>query len=189
MTSSKSKETDASLIERIRVSDQEAFRLLFEKYQPTLFRSVLYSLRDADSAHDVVQETFVRVWDRRASLRPELPLLAYLFRISRNLVRDYAKHHEVRRRLESSIHDALQPARRDPEESLQLSILEERLAEVVTTKLPTKCQEVFLLSRMEGMSNAEISERLGISTKTVENQITRALKILRRQLHRYIGTK
>jgi RNA polymerase sigma-70 factor (ECF subfamily) len=68
-------------------------------------------------------------------------------------------------------------------------MLEERLTEVVTTKLPTKCREIFLLCRMEGMSNAEISEHLGISVKTVENQITRGLKILRRHLRRYIEAK
>jgi RNA polymerase sigma-70 factor (ECF subfamily) len=189
MTSSKSKETDASLIECIRVSDQEAFRLLFEKYQPTLFRSVLYSLQDADTAHDVVQETFVRVWDHRVSLQPNLPLLAYLFRISRNLVRDYAKHHSVRRKLEADVLRTLQPTEDDPEKSLHLRMLEEEVSEVIRTKLPTRCREVFLLSRMEGMSNVEISQRLGISTKTVENQITRALKIHRRHLHRYIETK
>jgi RNA polymerase sigma-70 factor (ECF subfamily) len=68
-------------------------------------------------------------------------------------------------------------------------MLEEKVSEVVRTKLPTKCREVFVLSRMEGMPNAEISERLGISRKTVENQMTRALKILRRHLHRYIRAK
>ena len=182
-------ETDTRLIERLRASDHEAFRLLFEKYQPTLFRSVLYSLQDADAAHDVVQETFVRVWNHRASLQPKLPLLAYLFRISRNLVRDYAKHDTVRRKLEADVLHALRPVEDDPEKSLHLSMLEEKVAEGVGTKLPARCREVFLLSRMEGMSNVEISERLGISTKTVENQITRALKILRGYLHRYIYTK
>lgn len=182
-------ETDTRLIERLRASDHEAFRLLFEKYQPMLFRSVLYSLQDADTAHDVVQETFVRAWNHRDSLQPNLPLLAYLLQVSRNLVRDYAKHHAVRRRLEADVLQTLQPMEEDPEKSLHLSMLEEKVSEVVRTKLSAKCREVFLLSRMEGMSNAEISERLGISTKTVENQITRALKILRRHLHWYIGTK
>lgn len=188
MTPTKAKESDARLVERLRHSDQEAFRLLFEKYQPTLFRITLHSLHDSDSAHDIVQETFVRVWSHRTSLQPNLPVLAYLLRISKNLVRDYAKHQAVRRKLEAEIPRTLRPAEDNPEESLQLRMLEERLTEVVNTKLPTKCREIFLLSRMEGMSNAEISEHLGISIKTVENQITRALKILRKHLHRYIRT-
>jgi RNA polymerase sigma-70 factor (ECF subfamily) len=183
------KETDSRLIERLRASDHEAFRLLFERYQPVLFRSVLYSLQDADTAHDIVQETFVRVWKHRASLQPNLPLLAYLFRISRNLVRDYAKHYTVRRRLEADVLDTLQPTEYDPEKSLHSSMLEEKVADIVRTKLPGKCREVFLLRRMEEMSVAEISERLGISTKTVENQITRALKVLRRHLHPYVEKK
>jgi RNA polymerase sigma-70 factor (family 1) len=183
------KETDSRLIERLRASDHKACRLLFEKYQPVLFRSVLHSLQDADAAHDIVQETFVRMWNHRASLQPNLPLLAYLFRISRNLVRDHAKHYTVRRRLEADVVDTLQPTENDPEKSLHSSMLEEKVAEVVRTKLPRKCQEVFLLRKMEGMSVAEISERLGISTKTVENQITRALRILRRRLQRYMETK
>ena len=65
-------------------------------------------------------------------------------------------------------------------------MLEERVAQVVRTKLPPKCREVFLLSRVEEMSNAEISRQLGISMKTVENQITRGLRILRRHLRRYL---
>jgi len=73
-----------------------------------------------------------------------------------------------------------------PDESLQAGILEERLQEAVRNRLPEKCREVFLLSRVEGMSNAEISEHLGISVKTVENQITRGLKILRKELRDYL---
>ena len=182
-------ETDAPFIERLRASNQEAFRHLFEKYQPILFRNVLHTLRDADAAHDIVQEAFLRLWNHRASLQPNLPLLAYLFRISRNLVLDYAKHRTVRRKLEADTAHRLQPVEDDPAESLQLSMLEEKVSEVVRMKLPTRCREIFLLSRMEGMSNAEIGERLGISTKTVENQITRGLKALRKYLRRYIEAK
>jgi RNA polymerase sigma-70 factor (family 1) len=180
-------ERDEQLIERVRSSDREAFRSLFEKYQPILFRSVLHSLQDADTAHDIVQETFVRVWNHRASLQPNRPLLAYLFRISRNLVRDHVKHNAVRKKLETEIPPTSPSAGDDPEESLQLNILGEKVLEAMRTKLPTKCREIFLLSRVEGMSNAEISTHLGISVKTVENQITRALKLLRRHLRVYLS--
>jgi RNA polymerase sigma-70 factor (ECF subfamily) len=179
-------ESDERLIEQVRASDEDAFRILFEKYQPILFRFVLQSLHDAETAHDLVQETFLRLWNHRASIQSKLPLLSYLFRICRNLVRDHARHHAVKIRLEMEIPRASPSVGDNPEESLQLSILEEKLSEVVRTKLPTRCQEIFLLSRMEGMSYMEISAHLGISVKTVENQITRALKIIRRHLLRYV---
>ena len=179
-------ETETQLIERTRGGDGGAFRLLFEKYQPILFRSVLYSLQDVDTAHDVVQETFVRLWNRRSSLQLHLPLLGLLFRISRNLVLDLAKHKVVEQKLEADIPPSLRPPTDDPAESLHLRMLEEKVAEVVRTKLPPKCREVFLLSRVEEMPNADISKHLGISVKTVENQITRGLKLLRRHLRRYM---
>ena len=179
-------ETESRLIERMRESDHEAFRLLFEKYQPILFRSVAYTLRDYDLAHDVVQETFVRVWNSRSRLDPDLPLLGYLFRVSRNLVLDLVKHELVRRKLEGKEVPVSVPSADDPSESLQVSMLEEKAAEVIRAKLPPKCREVFLLKRVEEMTNEEVSRHLGISVKTVENQMTRALKILRRHLRGYL---
>jgi RNA polymerase sigma-70 factor (ECF subfamily) len=178
-------EGDNQLVELVKGSDKGAFRLLFEKYQPILFRNVLANVSDPDIAHDIVQETFVRVWNRRADLRANIPILAYLFRISRNLTVDHAKYHSTRVRLESSIPTASPSEGDDPLETLQLSMLEERLMEAIRLRLSARCREIFLLSRMEGMSNKEISERLGISLKTVESQITRALKILHKYLHAY----
>lgn len=182
MSESPSMPNDEELVRQIHASDTEAFRLLFEKYQPIVFRQVVYMLRDADMAHDIVQESFMRLWDHRARLNAQLPILAYLFRISSNLVRDRARHEEVRRRHEGHLPPVSPSADDDPEGALQLRMLEEVLSEVVRTRLPEKCRQVFLLSRVEGMSNNEISAHLGIAVKTVENQITRALRILRRHL-------
>lgn len=179
-------ETEPQLVERTREGDSEAFRLLFEKYQPILFRNVLYSLQDVDTAHDVVQESFMRLWNGRSSLQPHLPLLGLLLRISRNLVLDHLKHQAVRNKLEAKIAPVMYGSGNDPVVSLDASMLEEKVAEVARTQLPPKCLEVFLLSRVEELSNAEISRQLGISAKTVENQITRALKILRRHLRGYL---
>lgn len=178
---------DEELVRQIHASDAEGFRLLFEKYQPTLFRNILFTVRDADLAHDVVQETFLRLWHHRARLDPGLPILPYLFRISSNIVRDLARHRNVRRRYEEDL-PSLSPSAHDhPEDALQLNMLEERLAMIVETKLPEKCRQIFLLSRIEGMSYNEISAHLGIAVKTVENQIARALRILRRHLKDFRG--
>jgi len=178
-------EDEEQLLERVRLSDEYAFQLLYERYQPILFRTALHALGDADASHDIVQETFIRVWNHRRSLRPTLPFLAYILHIGRNLLRDRAKHAAVRRRFESDVPHPSVSTGDDPDESLQARMLQEALSEVVTTRVPARCREIFLLSRMEGMSNAEISSRLGISVKTVENQITRGLKILRRHLRSY----
>jgi RNA polymerase sigma-70 factor (ECF subfamily) len=179
-------EPDRQLIERVRKSDQEAFRFLFEKYQPLLFRNIVYTLQDVDTAHDIVQETFVRVWNRRASLQPDLPFLSLLFTISRNFVLDRAKHMAVQNKYEAEVGKVLLPESQNPEEALHVKLLEERIVQIVRSKLPPRCREIFLLSRMEGMSHAEIGQHLGVGIKTVENQMTRALKIVRRHLRRYL---
>jgi len=174
--------TDSELLERVKASDADAFRVLFERYQPIVFRQVRYQLGESDAAHDVVQETFVRIWDRRYSLQPELSFLAFALRISGNLVRDAARHRAVR---EKTARDIPPPALSDgdnPEESLQRTMLEEHIATIIATRLPPRCREIFLLSRFEGKSHREIGELLQVSEKTVENQITRALRVLRRNL-------
>jgi len=175
-------DNDAQLAEKIRNSDQEAFRLLFERYQPALFRMMFAVLRDRDEAHEVVQETFVRVWNHRKSLKSDLPVIGYLLRIARNLVRDAAKRSAVRKKYETDVPVPTAAAGDDPEGVVRMRLLEETLSRIVRTSLPDKCREVFLLSRLEGWSNGEIADRLGISTKTVENQITKALRIVRKEL-------
>jgi RNA polymerase sigma-70 factor (family 1) len=174
--------TDKEIIERVRSSDREAFRILFERYQPALFRYVLHRLRDTDTAHDLVQDAFIRVWQHRSLLKPDAPFLPYILRIGGNLVLDNVKYRKVRRRLEEEVPAIAVSEQDNPEQFLHLTLLEEKITEVVWTKLSVRCREVFLLSRMEGMSNAEISARLGVSVKTVENQMTRVLKTLRRHL-------
>ena len=174
--------TDAELLERVKASDADAFRALFERYQPIVFRQVRYQIGESDAAHDIVQETFVRIWDFRRSLRPGLSFLAYALRISGNLVRDAARHRAVRERTATLIPPPERSEGDDPEEALKRTLLEERIARIISTGLPERCREIFLLSRFEGKSNGEIATLLGVREKTVENQITRALRVIRRKL-------
>ena len=174
--------TDDQLLEGLRSSDEEAFRLLFERYQPIVFRQALFQTRDSDVAHEVVQETFVRIWDHRRSVRPGQSFLAYGLRISENIVRDMARHQAMRQRVAGRIPPPAVSAGDDPAEALHLALLEERVATIINQDLPARCRTIFMLSRFEGKSHREIAELLGLSMKTVENQINRALKILRKRL-------
>ncbi len=163
----------------------QAFRTLFEQFQPGLFRHVLYEVRDADLAHDIVQETFIRVWQHRSRLKPHLPFFPYLLKISRNLVRDHFKYTNVRTKHEDDIPAPQKSRMDDPEAAFRVGALEEKIAKVVNS-LPDRCRAVFLLSRIDGKSHSEIGEILGISPKTVENQIRHALLVLRRELAEYL---
>jgi RNA polymerase sigma-70 factor (family 1) len=181
--------SDRELLERVKASDREAFRDLFGKYQPIVFRQVLFQTREADAAHDIVQETFLRIWERRGSLKPQLSFLAYALRISVNLVRDSARQRRTHERLENRIPPPARSERDDPEEALKLMLLQARLSAAVNDRLPEKCRTVFLLSRFERMGNREIAGHLGISVRTVEHQINRALKILRKELGPFLTEK
>ena len=153
-----------------------------------LFRNVLYQLRDPDLSHDIVQETFIRVWQHRSRLKSHLPFLPYILRISRNLIKDHFKYKSVRSRYEDDVPVPEKSEQDDPEAAFRVRALEEEITRIVNNYLPERCRAVFLLSRIEGKSHTEISEALGISPKTVENQIGHALSILRKKLTHYLPT-
>ncbi len=174
--------TDIDLLTRVKESDPDAFGELFRRYQPLVYRQVYFRVRDVDTSHEIVQETFVRIWEHRSSLKPHLPFLALTLRISQNLVRDMARHQSTRDRLAGDVPVPAASEGDDPVEILQLRMLEERIVGIVNSRLGERCRAVFLLSRYEGKSHLEIAALLGISVKTVENQIAHALRTLKRAL-------
>jgi RNA polymerase sigma-70 factor, ECF subfamily len=174
--------TESQLLEKVRDSEMQAFRVLFEKYQPIIFRYAIFYTRRTEIARDIAQETFVHVWDHRSSLKPHLSFLAYVLRISGNLIRDYVKHVKVRERLVDALPYPSLSEGDDPEEALHLRILEEKIDAIIKTALPQRCRDVFLLSRLEGKSNKEIAEIFRVSVRTIEHQISYALKILRKRI-------
>jgi RNA polymerase sigma-70 factor (ECF subfamily) len=175
------KVTDAQLLEQVKGSDMEAFRRLFERYQPILFRQVFFQTSETDQAHDIVQQTFISVWEHRRSIRSHLSFLAYILRISRNLIYDAVKHQKIRDRIDVTLPPPAKSELDDPAEALHLAVLQEKITSVIND-LPRKCREIFLLSRFEGKTNQEIADSLQLSVRTVEHQISNALKVLRKHL-------
>ena len=131
---------ESQLLEKVKNSDMEAFRVLFERYQPVIFRHIMFYTRRKDVANDIVQETFISVWEHRASLKPDLSFLSYILRISGNLVRDYVKHVKTRERLEDRLPRPALSKGDDPEEALHFTILQNRIHSIIGTcsseKLP-----------------------------------------------------
>ena len=176
------KDLEQNLIERVKNSDKRAFQKLFYNFHDALFRLVVFKVKDSDLAEDISQETFLRVWKKRHSLIPEKSFFSLIARISTNLCYDHFRHSEVRNRHQDQLTYYGKSEFDDPEKVSQAKMLEEEIQKVVNEKLPAKCRSIFILSRMDRKTNQEIAEILDLSVRTVENQIYRALKILRKNL-------
>jgi len=145
---------------------------------PILFRFVHFRIKDRDLTDDIVQETFLRLWKMRAKLQTDKPILSLLLTISRRLILDYYKHNKVRLDHRDDITSELYSQN---DETQKVDQHREKISKaiwIINKKLPKKCAEVFTLSRLEGLSHREIAVSLGISTKTVENHITKANRII-----------
>lgn len=138
-------------------------------------------LRSEEDAREAVQDVFLGVWNNRGHLQLDEGLRSYLFTATRNKALNYLE----KRRIEAVPLEAVyQQESRNPgvEEQLQADELQAVIYDEVN-RLPERCREVFLLSRSEGLSYKEIAERLSLSEKTVENQISIALKRLRARVY------
>ncbi len=165
-----------------RKVDEKFLEHLFREYFASLMAFSVKILGDEDEARDVVQKVFISLWERRQSLDLDSSMKSYLFKSvhnrSLNVIRDRKKFSDAPLpELEDSV---------DVGTRLEALELEERIGELIKD-LPEKTREVFELSRMEGLKYGEIAEKLGISVKTVENQMSRALRILREKLAPYLS--
>ena len=161
--------------------DKASFEAVFRKFFPALMAFSLKYLPDEDDAREVVHTVFINLWERRASLDTSTSLKSYLFTSvhhrSLNMLRDRRKFsdHEM-----PEVH-----SEEDIQSRVESMELEEQIGNVIAS-LPEKCREIFELNRFGGLKYLEIAEKLGISVKTVENQMSKALKILREKLAHYL---
>lgn len=141
-------------------------------------------LRSRDEAEEVVQAVFIQFWEKRNNLEIEISLKSYLYRAVRNGALNKIKHEKVK--LEYAGYAKSSNADIEaPSENLEVEELQFKIRHALM-KLPEQCRKVFELSRFEELKYAEIAERLGISVKTVENQMGKALRIMREQLQDYL---
>ena len=169
----------------LRRGKEEAFAYVFRMYYSPLLNYAGRILKDVEAANDVVQECFCRLYERRRELRKELQVRPYLYKSVYNACMDAIKHQKVESNyINQELLDFYFSKVVETPEAEQ-ALLDEDLKGAIQdaiNKLPERCREIFVLSKVDGLSNKEIAEQLNISMKTVEAQMTTAFVRLRKEL-------
>ena len=169
---------DPELWLAIRNDDEQAFAALFDRYWVRLYKTALRYLKDRESSEEIVHDVFLNIWDRRHQLEiesiPNFLLTAIRYQV-------YNRMRAAKPPLTLVLNESEMDNLLDYNQGDRRIKSQELLRELdhYLEKLPKRCQEIFYMSRMDNLSNQEIAGRLGISKRTVENQITKALKHLR----------
>lgn len=170
---------ETTLLRRLAEDDEAALTLIYKQFWQPLFISAYNIIKDKKACEDIVQEIFMQLWIKRKTLQVRESLKAYLMTATRYQVFRYIRKMPARNDLFEGLEERLSAPSTD-HALLQKDLM--RQVEVIVSDLPEKCRVIYRLSREEYLSHKEIAERLDISTKTVENQLTIALRRLRHSL-------
>ena len=166
-------------IDKFRSGNQSAFKSLYDKYYEALFLFGQKYIPNSEAVEDLVQESFIKVWEKRSSFFHEAALKAFLYKSVRNACLNYLDHQKVERNYEAqSKTDVLS------EDYFLNNVIEEEVNRIISdtvNKLPESARMIYLLS-LKGLKNAEIAEDLNISINTVKTQKQRAGKFLKENL-------
>jgi RNA polymerase sigma-70 factor (ECF subfamily) len=177
------RKVEIELFERIKQSDENAFETLFYSYYKYLCLYASKIIQDDDSAEEIVQDLFVKLWEKREQLNIETSIKNYLFRSVKNLCINYIQHNKTKLRYAQKIISEVENNYSDDDNFTEIE-LSQKIEESINS-LPEKRKEIFRLSRQDGFKYHEIATKLNISIKTVETQMSLAIKTLREKLKNY----
>ena len=166
--------------------DPAAFETFFRTHYPALCDFVDSYVHSPETARDLVQDVFLKLWQRHDSTNPPPLTAAYLYTAARNRALQHIRHGRVVTRFLSRVAPEAVRQAAAADEEVRAREVAQAIDDAIGA-LPTRCREVFLLSREQGLSYHAIAQVLGISVKTVETQMWRALKSLRERLAPYLA--
>ncbi|WP_346861656.1 RNA polymerase sigma-70 factor [uncultured Draconibacterium sp.] len=172
---------DADLTRRVKSGEKEAYQALFERYAPKIYHFALSYLKSTADSEELVQDVFLKVWEKREILDATQNIKAFVFKIAINTIYDF-----IRRK---NIENAFQEFSKanyaaDSNNTWDTLIFEEMQTTInsLVAQMPEQRKKIFKLSKNKGLSNDEIAQELNLSKRTVENQLYRALLFLKEHL-------
>jgi RNA polymerase sigma-70 factor (family 1) len=178
-----SKLIDEHLIILLKKGDQQAFTEIYNRYAESLVGFAASKLYDLDDAKDILQDLFVKLWENREQLYITSNLQSYLFAITRHRIIDKIRK-SITREEYASIAQSMQAIYpHSIDNQVEAKELQENIYKSLN-QLPSRVKEIYKLSREEGLSNREIAEKLNLSEQTIKNQLSTALKHLRKIINK-----
>lgn len=176
---------EKDLLIRLMEGDQTAFDQLYRHHANRIYGKLLKFTKSAEVSEELLQDLFMKVWEKRDGINPALPFKSYLFRIAEHLISDYYRRAAKDRKLYDHLLQAgtsyERPIDEESEDQRYQQKLE-RLQEAIE-QLPPKCKEVYTLIKIAGKSYQEVAAQLGISAATISNQMTKANQLIRAYLN------
>jgi len=172
------------LFEGLRHHDQKAFEKIYSHYFGNVYNTILFLVRRHSLAEELTQQVFIKIWDKRESIRIYTSPDSYIKRLCKNLVYDYFK--KLKSEKLSCLEENLDHhfIHNDLEEMIDHNELEVQILNVIS-KLPPSQREIFNLSRFQGLKNDEIADQMNLSKRTVEHQLYRALQKIKKSIGEY----
>ncbi len=177
--------TDEQLMIRMSNDDNLALELLFKKYYPQLVRFAYEIVKSKDQAEDMVQEVFVKIWHKRASITITSQVKSYLFVAVKNHCFNQLKLNERKYWMDEGMENDIRISTNESPSRIDAKQLEQNIQSAIDA-LPPRCGLIFKMSRFEEKTYKEIADILDLSVKTVENQMGKALMLMRNALAPYM---
>lgn len=174
-------QSDKELIKKLKKKNKKAFEFVFKKYYQVLKFHALRYLHEPSLAEEIVQDFFLKLWNKIDDIDINTSLKSYFYRSIGNACLNHIKHLKVKQKYHNYIELEIQET---PKSGYDI-LFEKQLEDIINTainKLPEKRKEIFVLSRFKNLKYHEIAKKLDISIKTVESNMSKALKFLREEL-------
>lgn len=176
---------DQMIFQSIKSGDEKALEMLFKEYYQPLCRYANSYLEDPDDAEEVVQNCFIKLWEKKENINIQSSVKSYLYQIIRNACLNEIKHQKVKKSYGDMVSQQGEQHSEASDQTTLRGELEEKIA-IALQSLPQQCRLIFTMSRFEELKYQEIADQLNLSIKTVENQMGKALKLMRAQLQEYL---
>jgi RNA polymerase sigma-70 factor (family 1) len=177
--------SDSAVITAIQQGDERTFEKVFREYYEKLCHYAYSFLKDMDEAEEMVQGIFHYYWEKRESLEITISLKSYLYKMVYNRCLNVKKHEKVKAEHQKHTIVDFRQSPSYASDTAERQELEKQIDKAIES-LSEQCRIIFKMSRFDELKYSEIAEQLGISPKTVENQMGKALKVLRQQLIEYL---